>query len=176
MIEDDPSTQIDLALQLLANDVSAVTMVQIMPPPFHQWDTHSSNDLLQSGCFDYLFQNLLYLGNQLGTTLDTSGRPLLDSTTIALISEMGLTPLYNSNSGKDHWPYTSMMLFGSNIRGGTVLGATDGKLTSKAVNLGDGQASSSGVLLESAHVIGGLLTSFELTFRHFNVQPLRPFV
>ncbi len=178
IIDSAPSAQVDLSLQLLANNVSAVTMLQILPPPFHQWDTHSTNDQLQSGCFDYLFQHLLYLGNQLESTLDSNGIPLIESTTVVVLSEMGRTPVYNSSSGKDHWPYTSMLLFGSQIRGGTVVGASDSKLTSKSVDLIDGQPTSNGVLLKTSHVLAGLLTSFDIDpAQYFDTKPFTaPFV
>ena len=108
--------------------MSAVSMIQILPPPFHQWDTHSNNDNLQSGCFDYLFQYVLQLANQLESTLDNTGQPLIETTTVVVLSEMGRTPVYNSSAGKDHWPYTSMLMFGNKIRGGSVVGATDDRL------------------------------------------------
>ena len=161
-ISSDPIDQMRLSVKLLANDISRVSMVEIPPPPFHQWDSHSGNDALQSGCFEYLFQNLNHLCEQLHQTLDNQGNPLMDSTTIMVMSEMGRTPVYNMNEGKDHWPFTSMLLFGNRIRGGQVFGATDDKITPKKINFQDGQASNNGQLLQSENLLAGLLSSFDI--------------
>ncbi len=161
-IDNNPTNQIELSVQLLANDVSAVSMVQIEPPPFHHWDTHNSNDSLQSGCYDYLFQHLSLLGEQLESTLDSNGNPLIESTTVVVLSEMGRTPVYNSSEGKDHWPYTSMLMFGSQIKGGRTVGVTDAKLTSVPIDLASGEQTSSGVLLQSSHLLAGLLQRFDI--------------
>lgn len=173
-IDNNPENQIELSVQLLANNVSAVTMVQINPPPFHQWDTHSSNDDLQSGCMDYLFQHLNRLGTLLQTTPDGSGNPLIDSTTVVVLSEMGRTPVYNSNLGKDHWPYTSMLMFGHGVAGGRVVGATDAKLTSAPINLETGEQRQQGTLLQSGHVLAGLLHRFDIDPSEYYSE--RPFL
>ena len=176
-ISSNPADQIDLSLNLLSNNVTAVSMIQILPPPFHQWDTHSTNDNLQSGCFDYLFQYVYQLASQLQSTLDNTGQPLIETTTVVVLSEMGRTPVYNSNAGKDHWPYTSMLMFGNNIRGGTVVGATDDRLITAPVTLDDGQPASKGVSIQSAHVLAGLLTAFNIDpGDYFTEEPfLAPF-
>ena len=161
-VSSNPSDQIDLSLNLLSNNVTAVSMIQILPPPFHQWDTHSNNDNLQSGCFDYLFQYVHQLASQLQSTLDNSGQPLIETTTVVVLSEMGRTPVYNSNAGKDHWPYTSMLMFGNKIRGGSVVGATDDRLITSSVGLDDGQPASKGVSIQSGHLLAGLLTAFDI--------------
>ena len=161
-VNSNPSDQIDLSLNLLSNNVTAVSMIQILPPPFHQWDTHSNNDNLQSGCFDYLFQYIHQLASQLESTLDNTGQPLIETTTVVVLSEMGRTPVYNSNAGKDHWPYTSMLMFGNKIRGGSVVGATDDRLITATVGLDDGQPASNGVSIQSGHVLAGLLTAFDI--------------
>ena len=161
-VNSNPADQIDLSLNLLSNNVTAVSMIQILPPPFHQWDTHSNNDNLQSGCFDYLFQYVHQLASQLQSTLDNSGQPLIETTTVVVLSEMGRTPVYNSNAGKDHWPYTSMLMFGNKIRGGSVVGATDDRLITSSVGLDDGQPASKGVSIQSGHLLAGLLTAFDI--------------
>ena len=46
------------------------------------------------------------------------------------------------------------------------------KLTSQKISLVDGQVTSQGVLLESGHVLGGLLTSFDIDpTEFFTVKP-----
>ena len=170
----EPSAQIELSLNLLANNVSAVSMIQILPPPFHQWDTHSNNDNLQSGSFDHLFQYVTQLATDLETTLDSTGRPLMETTTVVVLSEMGRTPVYNSNRGKDHWPYTSMLVFGNKVQGGRVVGATDDRLITSPVGLDDGVVASKGTAIQSGHVLAGLLTAFDIDPGTYFTE--RPFV
>jgi len=44
------------------------------------------------------------------------------------MSEMGRTPRINGNAGRDHWTYCYGMWFaGGGIRGGTVVGESDGQ-------------------------------------------------
>ena len=172
-VNSQPNAQIELSLNLLSNNVTAVSMIQILPPPFHQWDTHSNNDDLQSGCFDYLFQYVHQLANQLESTQDNTGRPLIETTTVVVLSEMGRTPVYNSSAGKDHWPYTSMLMFGNKVRGGSVVGATDDRLITAPVGLDDGQSASKGVSIQSGHLLAGLLTAFDIDpGQYFPESPL----
>jgi uncharacterized protein (DUF1501 family) len=49
----------------------------------------------------------------------------LDETVFVVMSEMGRTPALNNGDGKDHWPYTSVLVMGPGLRGGRVIGATD---------------------------------------------------
>jgi len=177
-VNSDPDAQIELSLNLLANNVSAVSMIQILPPPFHQWDTHSNNDDLQSGCFDHLFQYVNQLGTLLESTLDSTGRPLMETTTVVVLSEMGRTPVYNSNRGKDHWPYTSMLMFGNKIQGGRVVGATDERLITAPVGLDDGVYAAKGEAIQSVHVLAGLMTAFDIDpGPYFAEQPfMAPFI
>jgi hypothetical protein len=82
------------------------------------WDSHVGNNAVQSDNLQELFGGLLGLMDELA--LDG----LLDTTTIAIISEMNRTPLLNATNGKDHWPGVSTMLIGGDVRGGRVIGAT----------------------------------------------------
>jgi hypothetical protein len=50
-----------------------------------------------------------------------------DQLVIVIQSEMGRTPKYNNNNGKDHWSVGSAMFMGRGIRGNRVIGATDEK-------------------------------------------------
>jgi len=57
------------------------------------------------------------------------------------MGEFGRTPHMNSNSGRDHWPYCwSVALGGGGLRGGQVVGASDGKgayVVDRIVTIGD---------------------------------------
>ena len=174
----NPRSQIDLLMNLLSNDLSAVGLMQVLPPPFCQWDSHSGNDDSQTGCYEYLFEQLLYLGQSLQDTLDTDGVPLIESTTVMVLSEMGRTPVYNTAEGKDHWPYTSMLMFGQGIQGGQVVGATDEQLVAAPINLRTGQRMHQGPRLQVGNVLAGLLQSFDIdSHKYFDQQPFTaPFV
>lgn len=93
-----------------------------------EWDSHEDNTD-QIAAFDGLFASLSNLMRQLAETPAQSGRPLIEETTVVVYSEMGRTPLYNGTGGRDHWPYTSVMMMGAGIKGGHTLGAFDDAFT-----------------------------------------------
>ncbi len=84
------------------------------------WDMHVDLD-----------NRLARLGGALDSALsallsDLQARGLLDSTLVVLCTEMGRTPIPNSNGGRDHHPQAfSCVLAGGPAKGGTVYGATD---------------------------------------------------
>jgi hypothetical protein len=88
------------------------------------WDTHTDN-AQQSGLFDTFFGDLDRILVELETTFGPEGRPLREDTVVVITSEMARTPAYNSTGGRDHWPYTSMMLLGPGVRPGQYGGYTD---------------------------------------------------
>ncbi len=58
---------------------------------------------------------------------DLRERGLLDSTLVVLMGEFGRTPKLNAIGGRDHWPRAgSVMMAGGGVRGGQVIGATNG--------------------------------------------------
>lgn len=80
------------------------------------WDTHQNNGQ-QSQLFEAFFADLTQILATLEATMGPEGRPLREDTVVVVSSEMGRTPSFNSTAGRDHWPYTSMMLMGPGIRG-----------------------------------------------------------
>ena len=87
------------------------------------WDTHSNNFTTLKNVnlpeFDQTYTALLE---------DLESRGLLDETLVVVMSEMGRTPRINGNTGRDHWTYCYGMWFaGAGIRGGTVVGESDGQ-------------------------------------------------
>jgi hypothetical protein len=80
------------------------------------WDTHQDNSL-QSGLFEGFFGDVAAVLAELANTLGPDGKPLRESTVVVVTSEMGRTPAYNSTGGRDHWPFTSMLLMGPGING-----------------------------------------------------------
>ncbi|MBX2800992.1 MAG: DUF1501 domain-containing protein [Myxococcales bacterium] len=88
------------------------------------WDTHQDN-AEQIGLFESFFAELDALVDLLDATPGPTGAPLSDDTVLVVLSEMARTPIYNGTGGRDHWPYTSMMLLGNGISGDRVAGAYD---------------------------------------------------
>ncbi|MBV1859328.1 MAG: DUF1501 domain-containing protein [Nannocystaceae bacterium] len=85
---------------------------------FGQFDSHDNNDPDQMGLLPELLQGIDHLmvrAEQLG---------IRDRLVVVMQSEMGRTPWYNDNDGKDHWSIGSMMLMGAGITGNRVVGAT----------------------------------------------------
>jgi len=82
------------------------------------FDTHSNNDATQLIRLGYLFVVLDYVLNK------AAELGLSDKLYVVVGSDFARTPAYNVNNGKDHWNPTSLMVFGPNVQGGRVLGAT----------------------------------------------------
>lgn len=85
------------------------------------FDTHADN-AVQIGLFQDFFTSLSALRARLAATPGPTGRPLVEDTLVVVGSEMGRTPAWNATFGRDHWPFTSMMLVGPGLRGGRVVG------------------------------------------------------
>ncbi len=115
--------QVALTTDLFRRDLCRV--VTLASP--EGWDTHTNNTV-QSDNLEVLFAGLLAFTD----TLESEG--MLDSTTIAVVSEMTRSPRQNAEGGKDHWPVASALLCGGGVAGGRVVGATDNGMEPKAVN------------------------------------------
>ncbi len=90
---------------------------------YDAWDTHQGNfELLKNWLLPQLDRALSAL------MADLDARGLLDETLIVLMSEMGRTPKVNAAAGRDHWTHCySTLLAGAGVKGGTVVGASDGQ-------------------------------------------------
>ncbi|MBC7965129.1 MAG: DUF1501 domain-containing protein [Fuerstia sp.] len=85
------------------------------------WDTHSHNNPRMKDVlcpqFDLGFTALIE---------DLDERGLLDETLVVAIGEMGRTPQFNAQGGRDHWGNVfSFVMAGAGIRGGQVHGESD---------------------------------------------------
>lgn len=98
------------------------------------WDTHTNNDNDQSLLWQDLFDGLNQLMARLDATPGPSGGTLADQTVVVVLSEMGRTPMLNSFNGKDHWPYTSVLLAGPGLVGDRVVGDFDENFYGKFVD------------------------------------------
>jgi uncharacterized protein (DUF1501 family) len=120
------------------------------------WDTHVANHY-QSDHYDYLFQYLNALMEDLDGRTGLNGTPLRDEVTIVVFSEMGRHPQINSGGGRDHWTFTSALLIGSGIRGGQTIGGYDDNYLGRPIDLATGEADDGGDSLVPGHLGATLL-------------------
>jgi uncharacterized protein (DUF1501 family) len=121
------------------------------------WDTHATNDELQSPMWEDLFQALTFLQALLAGTPGHSAATLADETVVVVCSEMGRTPGLNSFLGKDHWPYTSVMITGPGIIGDRVVGAVDDNGYGLPIDPASGDVDASGDELLTVEHVGATL-------------------
>ena len=74
-----------------------------------EWDTHDDNQQ-QTPAFERLFIHLDQLLSTLSTTKGSSGRPLSETVTVVVLSEMGRTPKYNETGGVTTGPSLQLSL------------------------------------------------------------------
>jgi uncharacterized protein (DUF1501 family) len=125
--------------------------------PFGGFDTHSDNTQQNTQwdrVFTYLNALMTGLSQQTGVVAPT----LLEETTIVVCSEFGRTPELNGDNGKDHHPFTSMVVAGKNVRGGQTVGKTDGDQRGVKVSMASGQPDDAGVVLDVTNMVAGLVT------------------
>lgn len=136
----DLGNQVDLAIDTLAMGISRCAMLA----GSYGWDTHSDNDPTQSSNFESLFGHLVDLMDKLSATPGQGGGSLADETLLVVMSEMGRTPQLNADDGKDHWPYTSVLMCGPRITGDRVVGDFDPYFYGKKVDRATGELSEHG--------------------------------
>lgn len=106
--------QVEIAMASFAAGVSVSANLSI-----GQFDSHASNDPDQMNLIpeflagiDYAMERAAALG-------------IRDELVVIIQSEMGRTPYYNGDDGKDHWSIGSVMVMGKGVVGNRVVGATD---------------------------------------------------
>ncbi|MGC6508190.1 MAG: DUF1501 domain-containing protein [Myxococcota bacterium] len=149
-------SQVDLAVDVLRNGFSRCISLAYAGNGLG-WDSHADNDAAQSGLFEGLFAGLMALKDALQNTVDTNGQLLSDNTYVVVASEMGRTPQLNATLGKDHWPYTSMMLWGPRLKKGITVGGLDGGYQGQLIDYSSGEISQTGQILNIESVGAGLL-------------------
>lgn len=141
----------------LGNAFKSGLTTSVTVNPFGGFDTHSDNtqqNLRWDQVFMYMSALMAGLSSQPGLVSPT----LLDETTIVVCSEFGRTPELNGDNGKDHHPWTSMLLAGKNVRGGTTVGLTDANQEGVKVNLTSGMPDDTGLVLDVTNMVAGLVT------------------
>ena len=86
-----------------------------------QFDSHTKNDADQIKLLPELLAGIAYLIRR------AEELKIRDQLIVIMQSEMGRTPTYNKQDGKDHWSVGSIMFLGPGIKGNRVIGATDEK-------------------------------------------------
>jgi len=150
--------QAEVAAQALSLGVSRSVCLSFAGDSQFGWDTHADNDNIQSALFEDLFAGLVSLMATLQATPGTHGGTLADETTVVVLSEMGRTPQLNELIGKDHWPYTSVMVISPDVTGGRVVGGFDESYYGKLVDPGSGDTTDKGQVLSAEAVGATLLT------------------
>lgn len=125
--------------------------------PSGGFDTHGDN-LEQNLRWNEVFTFLGEFVSELSALPGVAAPTLLDETTVVYCSEFGRTPQLNQDNGKDHHPWTSMILVGKGVRGGTVVGMTDAEQEGVKIDLATGQPSATGQILDVGNMVAGLVT------------------
>jgi uncharacterized protein (DUF1501 family) len=86
---------------------------------------------------------------------------------------MGRHPMVNLHGGKDHWTYTSCMLFGAGVRGGVVVGGYDSAAIGVRVDLETGAEDAAGVSLQPSNIGATLFALGGLDPSLVNADPIR---
>jgi len=125
--------------------------------PFGGFDTHTDNTQ-QNQSWQRVFSYADGLVTGLSTQPGLLAPSLLDETTVVVCSEFGRTPQLNGDNGKDHHPWTSMLLVGKGVKGGTTLGMTDSTQEGVKVNFSTGAPDGGGLVLDVTNMVAGLVT------------------
>ena len=84
-----------------------------------QFDSHRNNDVDQMKLIPEFLSGIDYALRR------AEELKIRDKLVVVVQSEMGRTPTYNNNDGKDHWSIGSIMFLGPGITGNRVIGETD---------------------------------------------------
>jgi uncharacterized protein (DUF1501 family) len=151
----DMATQVTMGVEALERGIAQCVHIE-QSAIVGGWDTHDNNmgQLMQN---QDLYTGLATLADELASRPGSSaGTSLLDETVVAVISEMGRTPLLNAGGGKDHWPVTSALLFGAGVRHG-VYGHSSDKLDAQNVDYATGGLDPNGQQLTYTNLAAGVL-------------------
>ena len=141
----------------LGNAFRSGLTTSVSVDPFGGFDTHTDNTQQNNSwqrVFTYVDALLTGLSQQAGLV----SASLLDETTVVVCSEFARTPELNTDNGKDHHPWTSMLIAGKNVKGGTSVGLTDGNQEGVKTNLSTGMPDDTGVVLDVTNMVAGLVT------------------
>lgn len=115
------AAQLEVALGALR--LGLARCITVSPPV--SWDTHTDSDNQQSPLWEGLFLGLDRFVGALQATPSPGGGTLADDTTLVVLSEMARTPRLNADNGRDHWPFTSVLVVSPRVTGGRAVGGYD---------------------------------------------------
>ena len=152
--DDSLAMQASIIGECFERGLSRCAMLAYEGPIGQGWDTHSENHK-QGTNFEGLFQNVLSIMEDLESRPGASGS-LLDETTVVLLSEMGRDPRLNKAAGKDHWPWTSMLMMGGGLQGGRTIGAYNESVSGEPIDYATGELSNAGSTI-TAEALGATI-------------------
>lgn len=155
--ERDLADDARLVMRAMELGLSRCAMLQSDGVCSEGWDTHTDNTR-QGAHYNGLFGYLEEIMSARSGFRSPTGRPLAEELTIVVLSEMGRTPGLGHGGGKDHWPYTSVLLLGAGVAGGQTIGGLDEQGRGLAVDLGSGELDPDGALLGVESLGATLLT------------------
>jgi hypothetical protein len=118
---------------------------------FGGWDSHGSNDSRQSGLIDRLLGLIDYV---MGKAAQVG---LANRVYVHVTSDVGRTPRYNGNNGKDHWPVSSDLLLKANAPwANRHVGVSSDNTGRQPINFQTLAPDNSGRLLHPEHVLNEL--------------------
>jgi uncharacterized protein (DUF1501 family) len=147
------TNQVELALDAIEGGISQSVMLNTRLG----WDTHDNNTD-QAGLHETTFAGLMALLDGLAARPGRqTGTKMIDDTVVVCYSEFSRTPKLNAAMGKDHWPVTSALVMGANIKGGRAYGASSAAIEAETVDFSTGAKSATGMTLMSNHFCAGVL-------------------
>lgn len=148
--------QLRVACDVLQGGISRCALVRHNGFQDTTWDNHGGIEAMALHHED-LFSGLEVLMDELTERPGLAGGRLLDDTCVVVVSEMSRHPQLNGTMGKDHWTWTSAMLIGAGVAGGTMVGEYDDEVFGRSIDPNTGAPSTSGVKMESRHLGATLL-------------------
>ena len=164
----------DIAMLVEALAIGACRCASIGHKGFQglSWDTHGVN-ANQSNNFEELFAALLLVANTLAERPGLHHETLMEEVTVVVCSEMGRYPQLNNRGGKEHWTFTSCLMFGAGVRGGRAIGGYDDRIAGKRVDLESGDSTESGEALVPDHLGATLMALADIDpSEHVAAEPI----
>jgi hypothetical protein len=143
-----------IAMQMMAQGYTL--SVSVGDGQFYDWDTHTDHFSKQSIRFESLFSELSK------AVLYAKSLNLYERMIIVVSSDVGRCPILNSNTGKDHWPYSSALLISPMLNASRMIGSTDDNLRGLPINDSGTIDITSGKLITMAQVYSALFQICDL--------------
>jgi hypothetical protein len=138
----------------------------------NEWDTTSDNFNLQSEKFEALFSGISSI------LAYASTRGVGSKMLVIVTSERGRSPTLNDREGKHAWSFTSALLYGVGIKGGTTVGITDDFLRGMPIDPIFGSLANNASPLEMGNVMAAIYLKTNVPSKIMlpNHSPLSPII